>query len=132
MGEAVGMLLTQRFPGCYVAAFMFLVLITRDHLGWGMGPAAALFALVFVGRAIVGILYGKHCETRSRGYLNRLGQPRIRCLARQLVGALPCVRLNARLNASSASYPTWRATAATPRLVVSSRSSARCMRHSVR
>ena len=51
---------------------------------------------------------------------------------RQWLGDSPRARLNARLKASSESYPTRRAIAATPRSVVASNPSARCMRHSVR
>ena len=47
-------------------------------------------------------------------------------------GAQPYSRLKARLNASSESYPTRRATAATPTSVVARRSLARCRRQSVR
>ena len=51
---------------------------------------------------------------------------------RHKAGDRPCARLNARLNASSASYPTLWAIAAMVVSVVASRSCATCIRHSLR
>jgi hypothetical protein len=67
-------------------------------------------------------------RTRTTAWLNQV----LESESRQTVGAKPCARLKARLNASSDSYPTRRAIATIVASVVASKSSAMCIRQSVR
>jgi hypothetical protein len=82
--------------------------------------------------AAVQAVPGFGVPARVPDHAGRTAGQRDRCLVRQVRGELPWARLNARLNASSASYPTRWAMPATPRSVVAKRSRARCIRQSVR
>ena len=148
----------RELPGLYVewkaaTAPAPRLLVANDELAVELGLDAGTLhgpeaLAVLAGNAVpsgatpVAMVYAGH---QFGGYAPRLGDGRALLLGEVVdvhgrrrdihlkgSGATPFARLKARLNASSESYPTRRAIAATPKSVECRRSRATCIRQPVR
>ncbi len=109
-------------------------LLRAKHLGRGVEGSGSRIALAFLSFLPFGVWPRQFHRVGSypRGHNASLEDQMLKSEFRQTLGAQPWKRLKARLNASSDSYPTRRATAATVVSVVASISWAMCIRQSVR